>query len=286
MTEILLSISRIALLIFLLASMSAVGLSLTFSQILAPLRSLKTVTATLLGNFVFVPLLAIGTAKLFRLDEPFAVGLLLLGLAPGAPFLPKLVELVNGDLALSVGVMALLMCGTVLVLPLVLPLLLAGVKVGVWQIARPLLLLMFAPLAFGLILRAAHEGWAARLRPGLGLASNVSLLTVLVLIVTLNLPSVLKVFGTGAIGAGIVFTVLAGVVGHVLGGRVIGTRKVMVLGTSFRNIAAALVVGEEDFHDPQVLVMLVVAAFVGVVLVLPVMLVWRKQESPAQALAH
>jgi BASS family bile acid:Na+ symporter len=282
----LVTISRLALLTFLLTSMFGVGLSLTLRQIVEPLRSLKLVTAAILGNFVFVPLLAVGTAKVFRLNEPFAIGLLLLGVAPGAPFLPKLVELAKGDLALSVGLMALLMAGTVVVLPVALPLLSAGVEVSNWQIARPLLLLMVLPLSCGLLLRAYHEGWAARLRPGLGWASNVSLVIVTVLIVTLNLPSVLKVFGTGAIGAGILFTALAGLIGHVFGGPTIATRKVMVLATGLRNIAAALVVGEEDFRDPQVLVMLVVAALAGILLLIPVMLVWRKPAKEPAVLAR
>ena len=53
--------------------------------------------------------------------NPFAVGLLLLGCAAGAPFLPKLAELAKGNLAFSVGAMVLLMVVTVGYLPLVCP---------------------------------------------------------------------------------------------------------------------------------------------------------------------
>jgi BASS family bile acid:Na+ symporter len=106
------------------------------------------------------------------------------------------------------------------------------------------------------------------------------------LVVALNLPSVLRVFGTGAIGASIVLTVLAGLAGRLLGGAGIATRKVMVLGTGFRNLAAALVVGEEDFKDPRVTVMLVVAALAGIFLLLPIALAWGKQAVVTPAVTN
>jgi hypothetical protein len=59
-----------------------------------------------------------------------------------------------------------------------------------------------------------------------------------------------------------------------------------VLGTSFRNIAAALVVSEEDFRDPQVIVMLVIAALLGLILLLPVTLAWGGRPAISSALTY
>jgi hypothetical protein len=59
-----------------------------------------------------------------------------------------------------------------------------------------------------------------------------------------------------------------------------------VLGTSFRNIAAALVVSEEDFRDPQVIVMLVITALLGLILLLPVALAWGGCPAIASALTY
>ena len=79
-------------------------------------------------------------AKVLWLDEPFGVGLLLLGCAAGAPFLPKLAQLAKGNLPFGVGAMVLLMVITVTYLPIVLPLLLPGVAVNrdvaIWAKAR------------------------------------------------------------------------------------------------------------------------------------------------------
>jgi BASS family bile acid:Na+ symporter len=285
MSEVLARISRFSLLAFLLSSMLGIGLSLTVSQIIAPLRRLRFVGTALAANCVIVPLIAIGTARLFRLSEPFAIGLLLLGLAPGAPFLPKVVQLARGELALSVGLMALLMAASVVCLPLVLPCLLPDVKVGLWQIARPLLLLMVLPLVIGLVGRARAERVAAQLAPRLNWLSTVSLLILLVAVLIAHWGSVLKTFGSGAIAAGGLFNVLAGLTGRLFGGGGIAMQKVMVLGTGFRNIAAALAVAEEDFEDPQVVVMLVIVALTGILVLLPVTLAWGKFRTsrPARA---
>jgi len=284
MTGGLITVSRLAMLTFLLASMLGVGVSLTLPRIIGPLRNLRLVFAALVANFIIVPLVAVAIVKLFQLEEPFAIGLLLLGLAPGAPFLPKLVELTKGDLAFGVGLMVLLMAGAAVSLPILLPRLVPGVKVSVWQVARPLLLLMVLPLFAGLLFKARFESLATGLQTGLGWVANISLLIVTVLVVALNLPGVLRVFGTGAIAAGILFIGLAGLTGLLLGGASLATRKVMVLGTGFRNIAAALVVGEEDFRDPQVLVMLVIAALAGLLLLIPVTLAWRRCPAVAPVL--
>src|SRR3954467_13453706 len=111
----------------------------------------------LLANFVVMPLGALALAKMLWLDEPFGIGLLLLGCAAGAPFLPKLAELAKGNLACTVGAMVLLMAVTVGYLPFVLPAPVAGVTVDPWKIARSLVLLMLLPLAAGPALKAHYE---------------------------------------------------------------------------------------------------------------------------------
>ena len=98
----------VAMLGFVVSSMLAMGSGLTIRQIIEPLRNARLVLLALLANFVLMPLGALALAKVLWLDDPFAVGLLVLGCAAGAPFLPKLAELAKGNLAFSVGAMVLL----------------------------------------------------------------------------------------------------------------------------------------------------------------------------------
>jgi BASS family bile acid:Na+ symporter len=122
--ELLNKLTTAALLGFVVSSMLAMGAGLTVGQIIGALRNVRLVMLALLANFVVMPLGALALDKVLRLDEPLAVGLLLLGAAAGAPFLPKLTELAKGNLPFAVGIMVLLTGGTVGYLPLVLPLLL------------------------------------------------------------------------------------------------------------------------------------------------------------------
>ena len=267
--ELLSKAATVAMLGFVVSSMLAMGAGLTVSQIAEPLRNARLVALALLANFVLMPLGALALAKMLWLDEPFGVGLLLLGCAAGAPFLPKLAELAKGNIAFAVGAMVLLMVVTVGYLPIVLPLLLPGVTVDPWQIARSLLLLMLLPLVLGLALKARYEVLAARVKPVLDWISNVSLVLLVCLITAANIDKVLQVFGTRAILAGLLFIAWGLGTGWLLGGSSTDIQRVMALGTGQRNIAAALVVASQSFGDPKVVVMVIVVAIIGLIVLMP-----------------
>ena len=267
--ELLSKAATVAMLSFVVSSMLAMGAGLTVSQIAEPLRNVRLVVLALLANFVVMPLGALGLAKVLSLDEPFGIGLLLLGCAAGAPFLPKLAELAKGNLAFAVGAMVLLMVVTVAYLPIVLPMLLPGITVHPWNIARSLLLLMLLPLVIGLALKARYGDLAERVKPVLDWISNVSLILLIALITAANIDKVLQVFGTGGILAGLLFIALGLGTGWLLGGPNADTKRVMALGTGQRNIAAALVVASQSFSDAKVVVMVIVVAIVGLIVLMP-----------------
>jgi bile acid:Na+ symporter, BASS family len=267
--ELMQKATSVAMLIFVLSSMLAMGLGLTVSQIITPLRNARLVVLSLLANFVLMPLAAVALAALLRLDPPLGVGLLLLGTAAGAPFLPKLAQIAKGNLAFAVGLMVLLMVVTVGYLPLVLPVLLPGVSVNPAKIARSLLLLMLLPLAGALAVKARFAVAAARTKPVLDRVSNLSLILLVLLITAANINNVLAVFGTHGILAGLLFIAVGFGIGWLLGGPGMDTRRVLALGTAQRNIAAALVVGSQSFSDPKVVVMVVVVAIVSLLVLMP-----------------
>ena len=267
--ELLSKAATVAMLSFVVSSMLAMGAGLTVSLIAEPLRTVRLVVLALLANFVVMPLGALGLAKVLSLDEPFGIGLLLLGCAAGAPFLPKLAELAKGNLAFAVGAMVLLMVVTVGFLPIVLPMLLPGVTVYPWNIARSLLLLMLLPLVLGLALRARFKDLAARVKPVLDWISNISLILLVCLITAANIDKVLQVFGTRGILAGLLFIALGFGTGWLLGGPNADTKRVMALGTGQRNIAAALVVASQSFSDANVVVMVIVVAIIGLIILMP-----------------
>jgi bile acid:Na+ symporter, BASS family len=269
LTDLLIAGANASVVVFVMSSTLGVGLRLTVGEILTPLRDARLVAWSLLANFVLTPLCAVALANVLRLDEPLSAGLLVCGVAAGAPFVLKLADLAKGNMAFAVGLMVLLMVVTVGYMPLVLPLLLAGVSVDSRNIARSLVLLMLLPLAVGLVVRARYQGVASRVSPFVGGLSGLSMILVVTLTTAGHFRSVLTVLGTFGILAAVVFTTLCMGVGWLLGGPGTDTRRVLALGTAQRNTAAALVVAGQNFSDPKVIVMITVVMIVSFAILLP-----------------
>ncbi len=268
MTEILETLAMLSVLVFVIGSMSSMGLSLKMDQLIAPLKNAKLVLLAVLANFILVPTIAYIITMIIPLDESVRIGLILLSTAAGAPFLPKLAEVAKGNVAFSVGLMVLLMVITIIYLPLVLPLLLSGVEVSPWEIAKSLIVMMLIPLAIGLLINARYEEAAAKIQPTFGQASNIALLVLTVLGLVLNFSSMIALVGSLGILAGMIFIVAALVVGYLLGGSNRGIKNVMGLGTAQRNISAALVVAGQNF-DSNAITYVMVIAIIGLVVLMP-----------------
>jgi len=283
--ESLESVSRIAILIFVVTCMVAAGLGLAARDIVAPLRRGRLVLLALVANFVVAPAFAVGLGRLITLDPGHSIGLVLLGAAAGAPFLPKLTERARGDTAFGIGLMLLLMTASVLFMPLALPLMIPGLSAGPWQLFRPLLVTMLLPLGFGLALRSASERWASRIRPAVAVLSNVSMVLAVVLMIGLNFSAMVGTFGSGAVAVGILFVSISAAAGYGLGGPAPGTRSVLALGTGQRNVAAALLIATENYSaEPGVVTMLLVTTFAGLVILLLAARYFARPSTPPSAI--
>lgn len=269
--DALTAIVQVSLLVFVVSSMLAMGFSLTVPAILAPLRNLKLVLLALAVNFVAVPIAAWGIQQVMNLDQDIYTGLIILATAAGAPFLPKLAGAAKGSEAFSVGLMVLLMITTIIYMPIVLPLLLSGVTINPWDIAKSLIVLMLVPLAIGLLTKARWSSIADGLQPHMAQASSVALLFLLAGGIILEWSDIVGLLGTGGFIALIVFFLISLVMGYFVGGSDPGIRSVMGLGTAQRNVSAAMVVGAQNFADkPSVISTIIVGALVGLVILLPV----------------
>ena len=269
MPHVLSVLANGAVLLFVVATMLAVGLSLTVSQILAPLRRARLVVFALVANFVVVPVLAFALTRLIPLSDPLRIGLILLGVSAGAPFLPKLAQFAHGNIAWSVGLMVLLMVVTIIYLPIVLPLLLPDIRVDPLSIAMSLILTMLLPLGIALLVRARYPEPAGQLQPLMTQVSNVALLVVLLTSLLANFEELIGVIGTGGILAALILIGGGVVIGYLLGGPGGDMRSVLGLGTGQRNISAALLVSTQSFTDPNVLAMVLVGSTVGLFILLP-----------------
>ena len=253
------------MLVFLVSSMLATGLALTPQAMLAPLRDARLVLLVLFLNFVVAPGLARLITIVVPLDRGHAIGLLLLGCAAGAPFLPKVVEYSRGDSALAAALMSLLTIGTILFLPFALPVIIPGLRADAWSIARPLVLLIVLPLAAGMLVKHVAAQRAGRAAPVLAKIGNGALLLMFVLMVGLNFAALLGLIGSNAILAAVLFIAGLFTVGWLCGGETRRMRGALGLSAAARNFGAALVPAAGSFSDPDVTLMIVVGALVCLV---------------------
>ena len=267
MLEIILNIS-IAL--FIAGVLFAAGLEVTLAQVSTPLRNAPLVARALIANLLLTPLIVYGMSVWFPLERPYMIGLLLYGFSAGAPYTPKLVGAAGGDVPNSIASTMLLTVLTILYMPLILPFLIPGTEIGIWAIAKPLLLQMFVPLVLGLGVRHFSERTAGKLVRPAQLVVNLSLLVFLVLALVLHWDALAATIGKGAISSAIVLTLLAFFVGYLLGPG--GEKGKVTLGlvTTARNIGAAATIATANFKDdPRVLITVAVCMFVVFALAFP-----------------
>ncbi len=276
MNEILGIVVKLSALVFVVASMLAMGLSLTIPQITKPLKDIKLLIMALIANFVLVPILAYAITSIFSsvfsgFTEDNTITFFLLATAAGAPFLPKLAQMAKGNVAYSVGLMTLLMVVSVFFLPAVLPLMLPGVEVDAWAIAQSLIITMLIPLGIGLFIKARYEETAKSLQPTFAQAANTSLMLLMGVLLVMNIKTILGTVGTGVLLAGVLFYIGAFLIGFLLAfGNDQGIKSVLGLGTGQRNMSAAFVVAVGNFADrPDVIITLVVLSIVDLVVMLP-----------------
>ena len=246
-------------LLFVVTSMLAMSLSLSFEQMTQPLKNARLVILALLANFVLVPLLAFTITKVIPLEEAPRIGVILLGTAAGAPFIPKLLQGGKGDVAYAVGLMFLIMVVTIFYLLLILPVLLPGVEVNPWDIAKSLIVTMLIPLVFGMLIKSHSPDVADQWAPVMNKISGLSVLILLVVGLGLNISNILNFIGTRGIGAMVLLILGSLLIGLLLGGRDPGIRSAMGLSTANRNGTAALLAATQNFSGTDTLPFVLVA---------------------------
>jgi BASS family bile acid:Na+ symporter len=268
--EILEVVLNVAIAVFIAGVLFTAGLEVTFQQVAQPMRNVGLVTRALVANLVIVPLLIYGASILYPLEEPYMIGVLLYGFAAGAPYTPKLVGVAGGDVPNSIAATMLLTVLTIMLMPFVLPFLVPGSEIGIWEIAKPLLLQMFVPLVIGLGVRHASESLAAKLHRPANVVVNLSALVFLVLALALHWDELAATARTGAVAYAVVLTLVAFAVGYVLGPGTMRGRVTLGLITTARNIGAAATVATANFRDDRrVLITVAVCMFVVFALAFP-----------------
>ena len=203
--------------IFVIATMLNVGLTQTFSDITEHLRNYRFVLKMLLANFVLAPLLMIFILTFTSFNPALKAGLLIFALCAGAPFLIKLTQTAKHDVALGAAVMMLLMVVTVVYTPIVLPLVLSGISVDAWMVAKTLLLQLLLPIAVGMLAVQFLPHFAKKAQPWIGWLGNIAMYVLVAATLIGYSPNMIAIVGTGAILVGLAFVFAAFGIGYLAG---------------------------------------------------------------------
>lgn len=267
-------------LVFVVGSMLAMGFSLTIGMIIKPLKNWKFDALVLLVNFVIVPIVIIGLANVISLPEDVKIGMIIMAFAAGAPFVPKYVHFAKGDIALSVGTMTLLMVMAAILLPFMLPLILPGVEVSAWEIAKPLIFLMLVPLGIGLVIKSRYGDFAEHAAKLLISVTTLSVIILLFLFFAVYWNEIISTFGTGAIAFSIFFVSFALVAGYFAGGKEKSSRRVLGISTAQRNIGAGLLIADINFVDrPMVGITILILTLASLIILMIVSGEWGRKKT-------
>ncbi len=233
---------NITVVVFTVSGLMAGGLECDLKLALKWLRSPKLLVPTLVWGWVVGPALAWLIILALPLSEGHAAGLMLTSLAPIAPFLPLAAMKARGDMTFSGAYVLLGTVLTVVLMPVMAPLLIKGLTLSTWPLAKPLIILVLIPLLVGVGIRAYRPKVAAKMFPWVKKTSGVWLLLCLATTLWIYGKQMLSTIGSFAPGAWVVFMVVMAVVPYVVGfGLKQNQRSVMALGQSSRNISAGFV---------------------------------------------
>jgi bile acid:Na+ symporter, BASS family len=264
------NVFAICAVVFTVGNLAAMGLDLNVRAALGALRSVRFVVLSVVFGWVIGPAFAVLLTRVVPLTEPYAQGLLLVSLAPCAPFYPLVVRRAKGDMAYAAAFVPLAALGTVVLMPLMLPMLIKGLTISTWAIAKPLLTLVLTPLVVGVAIRVYTAAVADRVLPAVKRIASIFTLLVLVLALVLYGRGMLEAVGSYAIGTQALF-LLGITVGSYMAGAGLKLKQnqcsVLALGMGTRNIAAAVAcVSAIPNPDPHFVVMVVLVIPLSVVI--------------------
>jgi bile acid:Na+ symporter, BASS family len=246
--------SKALIIVFLLSTMISIGLEVTLKEILLAASNKNLFIRALVANFILVPLLGLGIARILPMPMNIETGFLLLAAAPGALFAINFTRRTQDSVPFAAALLFALTVLSILVTPFFAQFLLnvdQSVTLHYERATQGLFLYVLLPLLAGLALNRWASRIALRLRKPLSACAGISF--VVVTVITMDLKSAAtKQIGMNGLLAMLLLIAASMVIGWVLGGPDRGTRRVLTVNTSMRNVALALAIASRSFPEANV----------------------------------
>jgi BASS family bile acid:Na+ symporter len=248
----LVTVTKLLTSLGLVTTMLAIGLQVRVSEIIAASRQIKLVVLALVANFLLVPAVTVGLLCLFQPEPLIATGFLILAVCPGAPFGPLFAAIAKGDIPSAIGLMVILAGLSAIVSPLLLGGLLEqfvpanDLHLNPLSIVQSLVITQILPLVIGIAIYDKLPRLANLIAKPMSRVANVLLLSVVVLLLVVQFPTLAQIRLRGWFG--MLLLLLASLaIGWLCGGPSLATRKTLAVTTASRNAAVALVIVSTSF---------------------------------------
>ena len=270
----------------IVAVMAAMGTQLTRGDVRRTVREYNLISRWVVANLLAVPLFAVLLGVVFGLPSSIRIGLLLVAVAPGAPFIPQLVAMTRANSHEAIRLTAALTIVATVTVPVLVAAALAVLDVETrfapWRFLVPLLVVLVVPLVAGGVLRDRRPEIASPLARWLVGLANVTLLAALAIVVVMDFGGTVRVFaalaGTGTLAVMALFVLATIVVGWLTGGPTPQNRRILALGTAGRNVNIALFIATGAFPASEADASIV--AFAVVMLVVSLLVAWYWRRNP------
>jgi len=278
MKELLEIAFKISMIVFIVGFIIKLGLGLSVSQIIEPLKNKKMVILSVIANFIVVPLFTFALLWVFHVPEGVRIGLLLLSIGGGAPFIPIIVQVAKGKVPGAIGLMLLLLVITIFFMPLAVPIIFPGASASVWDIAKSLIFTMLLPLTLALFFKARFSDIAARIQPIIAKLTNISLLVLIVVALFLYTKTIIS--HAGDLPIILLFFLGAMGIGYCAGGKNRDARLILAVGTGLRNPPVAMLVASQNFSsEPMAAMTPLLVVIIGCLILFPLASIIGKQKS-------
>ena len=254
--------------IFTVSNLFAMGLQVKMPEVMQAMKNKRAMALIFVWGWILGPALGYLIALILPLAEPYVIVIFLASLAPCAPFLQQMVGKARGDMGFAGALIPLVAVGTVVLMPLMAPLLIKGVTISTWALAKPLLLTILLPLIVGAAIRHSADQVATRIFPAVKMGAKLSTLLTIIWCLLIYGRGMINTAGSMALLSMTLFMVGMAIITYRFGfGMKQNQRSVMALGMGTRNVAAVLAAALAiPGGDPLIVVMTVMWTLWSVVL--------------------
>lgn len=278
----------------LLALMFLLGTDLNKEAFANVARNPRAVMAGMTGQLVFLPLIAIGVAWALNLPPVYFMGLVLVACCPGGSSSNVFSMLAKGDVALSVTLTALSSVITLFTLPLVMGVVAelvsqqAGLEINlpVGKLLVQNLVLLFAPMLLGIMLRHFRPRIAAKVNRVLGKCAFPALMLLAGVFFLQYTNEIIKNFTVLGMAAGalILMAMLCSSLLSRTGRFSAGVRRTIVIEVGMQNAAQAIAIASSPFifnSGEMAIPAIIYALMMNVILLLYVAVIRRREKQQA-----